>query len=196
MCYWPASIRYGVLCGWSEDAFLILQLFGQTTYSSCFLLYHLARNPAVQRRVYAEASALMPRPSDALDAKRLAAEASYARAVLKESLRLNPIAVGVGRNLNSDLVLGGFLVPKGVKYKRLKIWDIRLFCDYSNRRLQSRRIWWPAVWRRTSSIPSNFDRSAGFAMQPVERSPSIRTWCCRSVTACERVSPGDWPSRA
>lgn len=56
----------------------------------------------------------MPAFDDHMDAKRLGSEASYTRAVLKESLRMNPIAVGVGRNLNSDLVLGGYRVPKGV----------------------------------------------------------------------------------
>lgn len=43
----------------------------------------------------------------------LSAEASYCRAVLKESLRLNPISVGVGRILNKDATLGGYHVPKG-----------------------------------------------------------------------------------
>lgn len=44
----------------------------------------------------------------------LGSGAPYARAVLKECLRLNPISVGVGRNLNNDMVLSGYRVPKGV----------------------------------------------------------------------------------
>lgn len=43
----------------------------------------------------------------------ITAEATYCRAVLKESLRLNPISIGVGRILNKDAVLGGYHVPKG-----------------------------------------------------------------------------------
>lgn len=86
----------------------------QTTYSSCFLLYHLARHPDVQQRVFGEACVLMPNDNDPMDAKRMTDVASYCRAVLKESLRLNPIAIGVGRNLNNDLMLGGYRVPKGV----------------------------------------------------------------------------------
>lgn len=84
-----------------------------TTYATCFLLYHIARNPDVQQRLYAEAVNLLPDSNATLNADQLAASATYARAVLKESLRMNPISVGVGRNLNSDLVLGGYQVPKG-----------------------------------------------------------------------------------
>jgi hypothetical protein len=36
------------------------------------------------------------------------------KAVLKESLRLNPISVGIGRILAQDAVLSGYHVPKGV----------------------------------------------------------------------------------
>lgn len=41
------------------------------------------------------------------------AKATYCRAVLKESLRLNPISIGVGRILNKDAILSGYQVPKG-----------------------------------------------------------------------------------
>lgn len=40
--------------------------------------------------------------------------ASYARAVLKESLRLNPISVGVGRIIKKDTILSGYHIPAGV----------------------------------------------------------------------------------
>lgn len=43
--------------------------------------------------------------------------ASYTKAVIKESLRLNPISVGVGRILQTDVVLNGYQVPKGVSRK-------------------------------------------------------------------------------
>jgi len=38
----------------------------------------------------------------------------YLRAVLKETLRLNPVSVGVGRVLTDDLILSGYHVPAGV----------------------------------------------------------------------------------
>ncbi|KAG8227908.1 hypothetical protein J437_LFUL011836 [Ladona fulva] len=40
-------------------------------------------------------------------------QANYTKAVLKESLRLNPVSVGVGRILPCDTVFSGYSVPKG-----------------------------------------------------------------------------------
>lgn len=45
--------------------------------------------------------------------RRDLAAATYAKAVLWESLRLSPVAVGAGRILDQSANLGGFLVPKG-----------------------------------------------------------------------------------
>lgn len=36
------------------------------------------------------------------------------KAVLKESLRLNPVSVGIGRVLAQDAMLSGYRVPRGV----------------------------------------------------------------------------------
>lgn len=79
------------------------------------MLYHLAKNPEAQQRLYEEACQLLPHPTSALEATKLNTGASYARAALKESLRLNPISIGVGRNTNNDMILSGYHVPKGVR---------------------------------------------------------------------------------
>jgi len=42
------------------------------------------------------------------------AESHYVKAVLKEVLRLNPVAVGVGRVLDEEACFSGYNVPKGV----------------------------------------------------------------------------------
>ncbi|KAG7299428.1 hypothetical protein JYU34_016381 [Plutella xylostella] len=39
--------------------------------------------------------------------------AVYARSCIKEALRLNPVSIGVGRVLQKDIALRGYLVPKG-----------------------------------------------------------------------------------
>lgn len=119
--------------------FILDLCFVQTTYTSCFLLHHLTRNPAVQKLVYDEAVRLMPQEEDRLDAKQLANNATYSRAVLKESLRLNPISVGVGRNLNTDLILGGYRVPKGVSEIKFPVQFVTE-CFTFSRRSQSPRI--------------------------------------------------------
>lgn len=41
-------------------------------------------------------------------------EAYYIKAVLKESLRLRPVSVGVGRILQSDTQFSGYYIPAGV----------------------------------------------------------------------------------
>lgn len=74
----------------------------------------MATNKAAQERLYREACQLLPTLETNLDEEKLNSGAPYARAVLKECLRLNPISIGVGRNLNSDLVLNEYIVPKGV----------------------------------------------------------------------------------
>ncbi|KAH8298625.1 hypothetical protein KR018_003279 [Drosophila ironensis] len=92
---------------------LLLAGIDTTSYASAFLLYHVARNPEVQKRLYEEAKRVLPRPKEQLCADVLRTDITYTRAVLKESLRLNPIAVGVGRILNQDSIFSGYFVPKG-----------------------------------------------------------------------------------
>lgn len=78
-------------------------------------MYHLGTNPDVQEKLFNEARKILPDyDHDVIDATVLNNEATYTRAVLKESLRLNPIAIGVGRILNKDTVLSNYLIPKGV----------------------------------------------------------------------------------
>ncbi|XP_017786799.1 PREDICTED: cytochrome P450 302a1, mitochondrial [Nicrophorus vespilloides] len=83
-----------------------------TTYSSCFLLYHIAKNSPVQCLLYEEAKKLLPTTNSPVTMEVLA-EAHYAKAVLKESLRLRPISIGIGRVLEDDAEFSNYHVPKG-----------------------------------------------------------------------------------
>lgn len=40
--------------------------------------------------------------------------ATYTKAVIKETLRMNPISVGIGRILQNDVILSGYLIPRKV----------------------------------------------------------------------------------
>jgi ecdysteroid 22-hydroxylase len=71
-------------------------------------------NPACQQALRDEARALLPSDEVTCGADTLA-RASYTKAVLKETLRLNPVSVGVGRVLQHDTVFSGYLVPSGVR---------------------------------------------------------------------------------
>ena len=88
-------------------------LYPQTTYTTSFVLYHLAVNPEVQNKLYEESCQLLAKPSCAVTTSVLA-KAQYTKAVLKETFRMNPVSVGVGRILAQDTILSGYHVPKGV----------------------------------------------------------------------------------
>jgi ecdysteroid 25-hydroxylase CYP302A1 len=84
------------------------------TYSSSFLLYHLGKNPSVQDALYEEATRILPDPSAPIT-PAVYEKAKYAKCVVKESLRLRPVSIGVGRQITSDLVFSGYKVPTGVR---------------------------------------------------------------------------------
>ena len=66
--------------------------------------------------MYEEALKVLPNADDMISATAVNSGMSYTRAVLKETLRMNPISVGIGRILNKDMVLGGYHVPKNVSW--------------------------------------------------------------------------------
>lgn len=102
-------IHYNVLCRTScfnNSNF-------QTTYTTSFILYHLATNPEVQEELNREASTLLATPGSPVT-KNVLSQAQYAKVVLKESLRLRPVSVGVGRTLDKDAEFSEYNVPKGV----------------------------------------------------------------------------------
>lgn len=85
-----------------------------TTYTSSFLLYHISKNPKVQEKLFEESLKVLPNVESTFAESSLQ-EIPYAKAVLKESLRLNPVSVGVGRILAADTLLSGYVVPRGVR---------------------------------------------------------------------------------
>lgn len=93
---------------------LLLAGVDTSSYTTSYALFHLGMNPAKQQLLYEESRRVLPeKDSKGIDLNTLTSGVTYARAVLRESLRLNPIAIGVGRVLNNDTVLSGYLIPKG-----------------------------------------------------------------------------------
>lgn len=91
-------------------------------------MYHLARNPSCQEKVYEEIISLLP-SKDAEITAEILSKAVYLRSCVKESLRLNPVSIGVGRVLQNDIVLKGYLIPKDVSnifYPTLSSNNIRI----------------------------------------------------------------------
>lgn len=85
----------------------------QISYSTSFALYHLATNKEKQIKLYEESLKLLPETQTPVTSDILA-KAEYLKSVLKESYRLNPVSVGIGRILSEDAVFSGYRVPKGV----------------------------------------------------------------------------------
>nr|QLI62179.1 cytochrome P450 30 [Streltzoviella insularis] len=91
---------------------ILMAAIDTTAYSTSFLLYHIARNPECQKKLFEEIVTILPKKDCQLTAEMLA-KAVYARSCVKESLRLNPVSVGVGRVAQKDMILQGYLIPKG-----------------------------------------------------------------------------------
>ena len=81
-------------------------------YSVSFLMYHLATNRDVQERLRRECQEVLALTAGQVTRRTITA-ASLTSAVIKESLRLNPVAAGTGRILSKDSVFSGYNVPKG-----------------------------------------------------------------------------------
>ncbi|KAF7414571.1 hypothetical protein HZH68_003060 [Vespula germanica] len=91
---------------------MLLAGIDTTTYTMAFVLYHLGKNPKCQEKLRSECLTLLPDSNEAIETNILH-KAYYAKAVLKETFRLNPVSIGIGRILQTDIVLSGYHVPKG-----------------------------------------------------------------------------------
>lgn len=96
-----------------RDEVLTLLIAGHETTANVlsWVFYLLAEAPLVDRQLHEEASRVLAGRSAfaSADLDRL----EYARNVILEGLRLYPPGWFVGREAQSDVQLGGFVVPKG-----------------------------------------------------------------------------------
>ncbi|NP_001036953.1 cytochrome P450 302A1 [Bombyx mori] len=91
---------------------ILMAAIDTTAYTTSFVLYHIARNKRCQDEMFEELHTLLPKKDDEITADVLS-KASYVRSSIKESLRLNPVSIGIGRWLQKDIVLKGYSIPKG-----------------------------------------------------------------------------------
>ncbi|KAL1463354.1 hypothetical protein WDU94_015112 [Cyamophila willieti] len=84
------------IVGMSVD--FLLAGIDTSAYTSCFLLYYLSTNQNVQDKLFAQLSHLSHNTITIPDYDAC----SYAKAVIKETFRMAPISVGVGRTLGKD----------------------------------------------------------------------------------------------
>lgn len=84
----------------------------QTSVAVASTIYQLSQNPAAQAKLFAELRAVIPHKHSVIDTAVLE-RMPYLRACIKETLRMYPVVIGNGRNLQSDAVIAGYHVPKG-----------------------------------------------------------------------------------
>lgn len=68
--------------------------------------------------LYRELKTILPDKRSPVDTQILD-QMPFLRACIKETLRMYPVVIGNGRNLQSDAVINGFHVPKGVCHKEI-----------------------------------------------------------------------------
>ncbi|KAM4697650.1 cytochrome P450 27C1 [Rhinophrynus dorsalis] len=84
-----------------------------TSFTLSWATYLLAKNPDIQQSVYQQIVENLGK--DAVPTAEDVPKVPLVRAVLKETLRLFPVLPGNGRVTQDDLVLGGYLIPKGTQ---------------------------------------------------------------------------------
>lgn len=83
-----------------------------TSMSSITVMYHLAKNPEKQAKLREEILAKLPDRDSPMTSQNMA-NMPYLRACIKEATRLSPVTLGNIRTLPHDVVLSGYVVPKG-----------------------------------------------------------------------------------
>lgn len=78
------------------------------------LLYYIATNPEKQEKLREEVMSVLPDKTSPVT-HNVFNQTKYAKACIKESLRLFPIANGVLRTMQTDVCLGGYKIPEGVR---------------------------------------------------------------------------------
>ncbi len=83
-------------------------------YTSSFALYYISKNRDKQVKMFSELRDLMPLEGPVNE--EILEKSVYTKAVMKETFRMSPISVGVGRILAEDAVLSNYHVPAGVNF--------------------------------------------------------------------------------
>ncbi|XP_077979518.1 1,25-dihydroxyvitamin D(3) 24-hydroxylase, mitochondrial-like [Glandiceps talaboti] len=88
---------------------LLLAAVDTTSNGLLWVLYHLANQPEIQQKLYEEVNRVVPK-GERPTYKHIT-EMSYLKAVLKESMRVNPVVQSSVRILEHDIVIQGYRIP-------------------------------------------------------------------------------------
>lgn len=85
----------------------------QTSVAAVSTMYQLSQNGDKQEKLFAELKKALSGKDSAITSATLD-HLPYLKACIKETLRMFPVVLGNGRSLQSDAVISGYNVPKGV----------------------------------------------------------------------------------
>ena len=91
---------------------LILAGIDTTSFTGGFALYYLAKNPDSQRLIRQEIDNVVSGKEDAISHDKLA-KMPYLKACVKETMRLQPVSIGVGRVSTQEMVIKDYEIPIG-----------------------------------------------------------------------------------
>lgn len=80
-------------------------------------MLQLCQNQDKQEKLYEELKKVLPNKDTPMTPATLE-NLPFLRACIKETLRMYPVVLGNGRSLQSDTVICGYQVPKGVKQNK------------------------------------------------------------------------------
>lgn len=80
-------------------------------------MYQLSQNEDKQEKLFEELRKAMSKKDSRITPTTIE-QLPYLKACIKETLRMYPVVLGNGRNLQSDAVICGYNVPKGVSITR------------------------------------------------------------------------------
>lgn len=80
--------------------------------TTAFTMLNLAQHPEKQARMQAELDQVLGAGEEAITTAHLN-RLPYTKGCVRETLRLNPVSIALPRKLEHEVVLGGYLVPKG-----------------------------------------------------------------------------------
>lgn len=79
-------------------------------------MLQLSQNQHKQMKLYEELKNVFPEKKSPITAETLE-KLPFLKACIKEALRMYPVVLGNGRSLQSNAVICGYNVPKGVRMK-------------------------------------------------------------------------------
>ena len=140
-----------------------------TTFTAGFALYHLSRNSWAQNKLRTEINSVLKSKSDPLSMEKFS-QMPYMKACVKETMRLTPVSIGVGRVTQQEMIINDYLIPKGM----LIITENQVSCRQSDY-FSDPKSFIPERWLKQSAATSGcvHSKPSPFVLLPFGYGPRM-----------------------